>query len=558
MMIRFFKHGTGSGRSAVEYLLAEEVPAFDEERNRVPGVVEKRSPLPEVLRGDPELTVELIDGIRRKWRYTSGVIAFAAEDAPTEAELADVMNGFERAAFAGLEGDQYDCLWVQHTHKGNVELHFVIPRMELYTGAAFNAAPPRSELYFNAFRDFWNASKGWASPSDPDRRRTFRHVLENNDRAEIRDAIRTHVIAKIELGKVSDHQDVLAALCELHDAGLEIKPPRPAKRAKKKPAEKVVVRKIGSVGTSETYRLTDPIFHEDWTVEKFNPGQHQGANRARDQARRKPNRRRAEELRRRLEASIARRADNIGKRYEGARGTHSLRSGDLAERCDFTGQGSGENRRRDIRTAQAVASQEAVALHSDADGYRGADGADRLDSGVPNGTSTDRDEDRDTAAQEWIGTVSQGDGAWRSGDGAGSPGGGGGEAMSTRDSREQGLCENTETGVSDEPADDADGARIAEIRRKVDEANRRVRASTEALGRTDRDGDARARGYFDRLYGALGRMSAAIGELVSSIGRRSRARWFCHEGLGRGAAAASGQAESPRLTPRPRIGPSGP
>src|SRR5690606_22236323 len=128
-------------------------------------------------------------------------------------------------------------------------------------------------------RDYWNTLKSWASPSDPDRRRVFRHVFESKDRAEIRDAIRAHVVAKIELGTVRKHSDVIAALEELHADGLEIKPARSSKRAKKKSAEKIVVRRTGSVGTSETYRLTDPIFHEDWSIEKFDPRQHQTAHR---------------------------------------------------------------------------------------------------------------------------------------------------------------------------------------------------------------------------------------------------------------------------------------
>ncbi len=61
MMIRFFKFGDGSGRSAIDYLLAKEVPAYDDNRNRIRDQVEVRSPLPEVLRGDAGQTVDLID-----------------------------------------------------------------------------------------------------------------------------------------------------------------------------------------------------------------------------------------------------------------------------------------------------------------------------------------------------------------------------------------------------------------------------------------------------------------------------------------------------------------
>lgn len=83
------------------------------------------------------------------------------------------------------------------------------------------------------------------------------------------------MVTKIEAGNVRNHQDVLAALADLHDAGLEIKPPRPAKKAQTKPATKIVVRRIGSVGTQETYRLEDRIFHEDWTIDEYLASEHQ-------------------------------------------------------------------------------------------------------------------------------------------------------------------------------------------------------------------------------------------------------------------------------------------
>lgn len=141
MMVRFFTHGDGSGRSAVEYLLASEVPAYTEDRKRIPGKTVRREVAPEVLSGDPDLTCHLIDSNTRKWRYTSGVVAFHVEDNPSEAQQADVMREFETAAFAGLEADQANILWVRHQHMGNVELHFLIPRVELYGNRSLTPRP---------------------------------------------------------------------------------------------------------------------------------------------------------------------------------------------------------------------------------------------------------------------------------------------------------------------------------------------------------------------------------------------------------------------------------
>ena len=106
MMIRLFKHGDGSGRAAVRYLLDEEVAAYDANRKRIPGKTEVRIVPPEVIRGDPDETIALIDSNHRKWRYASGVIAFATEDQPSQAELAAVKDELELSVFAGLEADQ--------------------------------------------------------------------------------------------------------------------------------------------------------------------------------------------------------------------------------------------------------------------------------------------------------------------------------------------------------------------------------------------------------------------------------------------------------------------
>ncbi|MHA6266484.1 relaxase/mobilization nuclease domain-containing protein [Aliiroseovarius sp. CAU 1755] len=557
MMIRFFKHGDGSGRSAIDYLVANEVPAYDDNRNRIPDQVEVRTPLPEVLRGDAGQTVDLIDSNYRKWRYTSGVIAFAAEDEPTPADIEAVMHGFEQAAFAGLESDQYDCLWVRHSHKGNTELHFIVPRVELYDGEAFNIAPPRSEYYFNAFRDYWNCLKGWACPDDPDRRRMLKPVFERKDRSEIRDAIREHIVTKIESGQVRNHQDVLAALSDLQEAGLEIKPPRPSKKAQTKPATKIVVRRIGSVGTQETYRLEDRIFHEDWTADEYFASEHQRENRARNRSLRKPDRRGAEELRRKLEVAIGRRANINRKRYEKCRRSHALLIGHDGNGHRQTSEKHGTDNRRDVEAAPALASGEAVAVHSDTAWDRRGGSDDRGNRGIHNSTPADRDEGRNTTAKEWVGAVSEGDGPWGRRDGAGAAGGGGGATLPIDDPSGSPLRQNSKSGELNHGPDPY-GARIAEIRQSVGRAIERIRDVDQALSRQDRDGDAARYGRFGRLREVIGRVSAAIGRLVQGISSGGSGRWFRNEGFGGGAAEPAKQAERPRVTFKSESVPTGP
>lgn len=160
MIVGFSKHGTGGGRGPTQYMTDEKRAG----RENAP---------PVVLRGDAEQTRQLIDSLEFKHKYTSGVLSFAAgEEITPEMEQA-IMDRFESVAFAGLEPDQYDILWVRHTHAGHHELHFVTPRVELSSGKSLNIKPPgeRAREHFDDFRSEINARYGLADPTDPDRAR---------------------------------------------------------------------------------------------------------------------------------------------------------------------------------------------------------------------------------------------------------------------------------------------------------------------------------------------------------------------------------------------------
>ena len=139
MMVKFFDHGQGEAAPAMKYLIEEVVVDYDQYRQpkrdaagRIKRV--RRSISPEVLKGHPERMIDLVDAVPHRWRYKSGVLSFAAEDAPTEAQQRQMMEAFEAFACPGLTHDSYRMLWVRHLHAGRVELHFLMPRMELRTG----------------------------------------------------------------------------------------------------------------------------------------------------------------------------------------------------------------------------------------------------------------------------------------------------------------------------------------------------------------------------------------------------------------------------------------
>lgn len=160
MIIGFSRYSTGRGRDPVDYVSRVDRPGREE------------SP-PVVLRGSPEATTDLIDSLDFKHRYTSGVLSFAPGETVTPAQERAIMDRFESVAFAGLAPDQYNVLWVRHSHAGHHELHFVTPRVELSTGKSLNIRPPGdgTKRVFDDLRSEINARYGFADPDDPARAR---------------------------------------------------------------------------------------------------------------------------------------------------------------------------------------------------------------------------------------------------------------------------------------------------------------------------------------------------------------------------------------------------
>ena len=98
MHIKFLARGTGSARAAADYLLG----ARDATGQLREGV--------EVLQGDPYRVAAVADALAFEHKYTSGVIAWAPDDTPSDAQIGAVIDAFEQTAWAGLEPDRY--AWV--------------------------------------------------------------------------------------------------------------------------------------------------------------------------------------------------------------------------------------------------------------------------------------------------------------------------------------------------------------------------------------------------------------------------------------------------------------
>lgn len=210
MIVGFSAHSQGRGAAPVNYLVN---PTYKGEA---------RNPPPVVVRGHPAVVRRLIDSLDFKHVYTSGVLSFAPGETITPEMEQRIMDGFEAAAFAGLDTDQYSILWVRHTHAGHHELHFLVPRVELATGKSLNIAPPgsQSRALFDAFRSMINAEYGLADPDDPARSQAVslpNHLAKlakaaertgKATREDIREAITSRVTEQILAGKITDRRGI--------------------------------------------------------------------------------------------------------------------------------------------------------------------------------------------------------------------------------------------------------------------------------------------------------------------------------------------------------------
>lgn len=125
------------------------------------------------LRGNPEITKNLIKTNERKHKYLSGGLMFAEEEHINENQKNEIMDAFEDVLFTGLDSNQYHVLWVKHHDKGRLELNFVVPRIELDTGKDLDLYSHKRDL---PLLDMWkngiNAKYNLVDPNDPNRART--------------------------------------------------------------------------------------------------------------------------------------------------------------------------------------------------------------------------------------------------------------------------------------------------------------------------------------------------------------------------------------------------
>jgi hypothetical protein len=220
MIVKWFKYGSGNGKAAFAYLL----------NHRVHDKTAK------VLRGNPNLTLSIIQSLQTKKRYKSGCLSFeeSAENI-TEHTKQAIMDLFEQTVFPSMDESNRNICWVEHSDKGRLELNFVIPRVELSTYKAFNPYYHRNDkARFEAFRDYINKKYQFSDPNDPNKQQRLNlgGIVKYTKAAQIKH-LDLYMTELIESGVIQNREGVIEELkalgYEISRKGrdyLSIKPPQ--------------------------------------------------------------------------------------------------------------------------------------------------------------------------------------------------------------------------------------------------------------------------------------------------------------------------------------------
>jgi len=253
---------SSGGNSAQVYLLGDDAPR---ENARL-------------LKGDPEVTTEVINGLNFSKIYTSGTLAFAYNEGEklSEKDKFDIIEKFENSLFPNIPIEQVSGYWVEHTDKilrdektgepildangqeqKRLELNFIYANVELTTGKALPIYYHDNDVHLtSAFRDVVNAEYDLIDPNAIRYRQSL-SIPKNlpKHKKEILESAHDLVCSELSLGNINDRNDILRVLT---DAGIAIA---------SKPHHKYISLQDPEGG--KNIRMKGEIYEQEFTVEKF-------------------------------------------------------------------------------------------------------------------------------------------------------------------------------------------------------------------------------------------------------------------------------------------------
>ena len=206
MIVRVFKSGTSNGEAPVNYLLS-----MKDHAGQARGIA------PEVLEGHPATTIAVINGIQRKHRYVSGVLAFRDDEKPTRAQMYEVIDAFKKTVAPGLSDRHFNSLFVLHLEKNNVEIHWVLPMTEFASGRSkrLNVHPPGAcnLALYEAFTQVTNQRMGYGQVI-PDNMRaaisvTDRKLPSSKGKRRSAHLLQQEVVQAVQAGHVNNRAELV-------------------------------------------------------------------------------------------------------------------------------------------------------------------------------------------------------------------------------------------------------------------------------------------------------------------------------------------------------------
>ena len=217
MLCKIFARGRGKA-SGIDYLLG---PVGCRKDGSLPKLGEcdyeqfLRNPPAKVLRGSIDVTKKLIAGLPFRQRYTSGCLSFSEKPEDISNEIREnVMDSFESMIKTGFDDDRLTVFWVQHEEKGRVELHFVVPNVDLGTGKRFPTYFDRVDRpRFEAWQNLTNAIFGFSDPTDPALKRVFTLPADlPSDKKEQQRQVGHFFTEMIGTGKIKNRDQLMEVL----------------------------------------------------------------------------------------------------------------------------------------------------------------------------------------------------------------------------------------------------------------------------------------------------------------------------------------------------------
>jgi hypothetical protein len=203
MYCKIFKRGKGKA-TGIDYLI-----------NPMDANGQVRDPPAKLIRGDINMTKQLIRGLNFSQKYTSGVLSFSESHSEIDENTLDkVMTDFESMVGAGLEKNRLNFLWVKHLDKGRVELHFIIPNLDLDTGKRFATYFDRVDrARFRAWERLNNAIHGFTDPSDLASKRNLQLPIHlPNDKQLATESINFVISTLIRTHHIHSRDEVIQCL----------------------------------------------------------------------------------------------------------------------------------------------------------------------------------------------------------------------------------------------------------------------------------------------------------------------------------------------------------